>query len=200
MTGFHAGAQQGRLPWPTPGELDSQRRALYDDILGGPRGSGPQAFPLADAEGRLHGPFNAMLIAPLLGSAVQELGAAIRYRTSLTDRGREIAILVLAAYCQSDFEWYAHERVGLRSGLRSEELQALKELTGPPPTFDTCESTIFHTTIALLEQEDLDDKAFAAARAELGVVQLNELTILVGYYRLLSLSLRVWRTPMPDDE
>src|SRR4051794_18477744 len=55
----------GRLPHPTPGELDDDQRAVYDAITGGPRGSGP--FRLTDAEGRLHGPFNAMLVNPQLG-------------------------------------------------------------------------------------------------------------------------------------
>ena len=66
----------GRLPWPTPDELDEPRRAVYDAIAGGPRAAGPQAFRLTDDDGRLEGPFNAMLVSPGVGLALQELGAA----------------------------------------------------------------------------------------------------------------------------
>ena len=189
----------GRLPWPTPGELDDVRRGVYDAIAGGPRAVGPQAFRLTDAEGRLEGPFNAMLVSPGIGHALQDLGAAVRYRTSFSDRAREIAILALAALRRSDFEWYAHERVGRRAGLSEDELSAL--LTGGDPgSLSDDEALLLRTTRLLASSGDLDDEAFAAAEEGLGREQLAELIVLVGYYDLLALSLRVWRTPLPAGE
>ena len=83
--------RHGRIPWPTADELDEEQRAVHHAITAGPRASSAPAFSLTDDEGRLHGPFNAMLLAPRVGLALQELGGALRYRTSLTDREREIA-------------------------------------------------------------------------------------------------------------
>ena len=117
--------QHGRIPWPTPDELTDEQRAVQHAITSGPRASGAPAFSLTDDEGRLHGPFNAMLLAPQVGLAMQELGGALRYRTSLTDREREIAILQVAVARRSEFEWYAHERVGVRAGLTDDELADL---------------------------------------------------------------------------
>ena len=190
-------AVHGRLPWPRPEELDEPRRAVYDAIAGGPRATGP--FRLVDAEGRLEGPFNAMLVSPGVGSALQELGAAVRYRTSLPDRAREIAILALAALRRSDFEWYAHERVGRGAGLSDAELTALRD-GGSPETFSGQERAVLDVTRALATAGDLDDEAFAAAESALGREALAELVVLVGYYDLLALSLRVWRTPVPAGE
>jgi 4-carboxymuconolactone decarboxylase len=187
----------GRLPWPRPEELDSSRREVYDAIAAGPRASGP--FQLLDAEGRLEGPFNAMLVSPGIGLALQELGAAVRYRTSLSDRAREIAILALAALRRSDFEWYAHERVGRRAGLTDDEMAALQK-GGPPDTFSEQERAVLDASRALGNAGDLDDEAFAAAQATLGREMLAELIVVVGYYDLLALSLRVWRTPLPAGE
>lgn len=189
----------GRLPWPTPDELDSERRSVYDAIAGGPRAAGPQAFRLTDDEGRLEGPFNAMLVSPGVGHALQDLGAAVRYRTSLTDRAREIAILALAALRRSDFEWYAHERVGRRAGLSEAELAAL--LDGETPaTLSPDEALLLRTTRLLATEGDLGDADHRAAEAGLGREKLAELVVLVGYYDLLALSLRVWRTPLPAGE
>jgi 4-carboxymuconolactone decarboxylase len=189
----------GRLPWPRPDELDGPRRQVYDAIAGGPRAAGPQAFRLTDDEGRLEGPFNAMLVSPGVGIALQDLGAAIRYRTALPDRAREIAILALAALRRSDFEWYAHERVARRAGLTDDELAAL--LHGlEPAALSEAELTVLRTTTALAVDGDLDDGTFARAEAALGREQLAELIVLVGYYDLLALSLRVWRTPLPEGE
>ena len=97
--------QHGRLEWPRPDELTPDSRAVYDAIAGGPRASAAKVFQMADEDGRLEGPFNAMLTAPALGMPLQELGASIRYRTSFTDRGREIAILAVAAHHACDYEW-----------------------------------------------------------------------------------------------
>src|SRR5581483_3243700 len=98
-----------RIPKLAPSDLDAGQRALYDAIAGGRRAQGPQRFRLTDADGRLEGPFNAFLLQPRLGSALQALGAAVRYETGLDDRCREIAILVVAAHWRCAFEWYAHE-------------------------------------------------------------------------------------------
>ena len=100
-----------RIPKLEPSALDDDQRSLYDAIAGGRRAQGPQLFRLADSAGRLEGPFNAFLLQPRLGSALQALGSAVRYDTALDDRCREIAILVVAAHWRSDFEWYAHEAV-----------------------------------------------------------------------------------------
>ena len=131
-----------RIPKLEPAALDEDQRALYDAIAGGRRAQGPQLFRLADSEGRLEGPFNAFLLQPRLGSALQALGSAVRYDTRLDDRCREIAILIVAAHWESEFEWYAHEAVGRSVGLGDAELAAVRdgrytELTaardGPPP-------------------------------------------------------------------
>ena len=188
--------EHGRLPWFAPHELDASARALYDRITGGPRAHGPQAFALADDGGRLHGPFNAMLVSPEVGTAMQELGAAIRYKSGLTGRAREIAILELSALRRSSFEWYAHERVGKQSGLTDAEIAALHD-GAAAPTFDATESLVRELVRALVRERDLDDITFAVAEKALGERALMDMIALVGYYDLLALSLRVWRTPLP---
>ena len=116
-----------RIPRLEPSALDDDQRSLYDAIAGGRRAQGPQRFRLADSQGRLEGPFNAFLLQPRLGSALQALGSAVRYDTGLDDRCREIAILIVAAHWESEFEWYAHEAVGRSVGLGDAELAAVRD-------------------------------------------------------------------------
>ena len=186
----------GRLPWLAPQDLDPGARELYERILGGPRTQVPRAFPLTDDAGRLNGPFNAMLLTPEVGSALQELGAAIRYRSSLSSRAREIAILEVSVLRHSSFEWYAHVRVGEQAGLTNDEIAALRD-GHPAPTFDPTESLVRDLVATLIRDRDLDDATFTSASQHLGNRALMELIALVGYYDLLALSLRVWRTPLP---
>jgi 4-carboxymuconolactone decarboxylase len=188
--------EHGRLPWYKPHDLDEARRELYDRITGGPRARGPQAFERVDEHGRLHGPFNALLVSPEVGSAVQELGSAIRFKSELTPRAREIAILEVAVLRGSEFEWYAHERVGKQAGLTDGELSALHG-GEPAPSFSPAEALVRATVQVLVRERDLDDDHFAAVAEALGERSLMDLIALVGYYDLLALSLRVWRTPLP---
>ncbi|MFC4015360.1 carboxymuconolactone decarboxylase family protein [Nonomuraea purpurea] len=179
--------------------MTEEQRAVHDEITGGPRAAGPQAFRLTDREGRLEGPFNAMLAAPGVGGPLQRLGAAIRYATALPGRWREIAILEVALARRSDFEWYAHERVGRNAGLTEEELSALRS-QADAPTFDEAERTVRSVCRALVAQRDLDDDLYARAEAALGTTSLYELVVLVGYYDTLALSLATFRTPLPAGE
>jgi hypothetical protein len=65
--------------------------------------------PITDSDGRLLGPFAVMLLSPEVGNAVQQVGAKIRFSTTLTGRERELAILSVAGVLRSDFERLAHE-------------------------------------------------------------------------------------------
>jgi len=189
----------GRLHWLAPEELDDEQRALYKGITGGARSQAPRTFSLTDERGRLNGPFNAMLVSPNVGVTLQELGSAIRFKSGFTGRAREIAILELAVLRTSEFEWYAHERVGLNAGLTHEELDAIKHGRSAP-TLDAAETLIRSLVRTIAIDRDLDDATFATAVATLGEPLLNDLIALVGYYDLLALSLRIWRTPLPAGE
>ena len=185
-----------RIPSFEPSALDAEQRSLYDAIAGGRRAQGPQLFRLADTQGRLEGPFNAFLLQPRLGSALQALGSAVRYDTGLDDRCREIAILVVAAHWRSDFETYAHEAVGRSVGLGDAELDAVRE--GRHAALAGRESVVARTVAALVARGDLDDAEYREAVAQVGPAGLFELLTLVGYYTTLALQLRVFRVPAPE--
>lgn len=192
----HSELRHGRLPWPRPDELTEPQREVHGSIVGGPR-SGESAFRLTDPDGRLHGPFNIMLAAPGPGLALSELGAALRFRTSLSDRVREISILTLSALERSSFEWYAHEAVARRIGMTDAEIAALAACE-PAPSFDDVERTVQRAVIELVEGGDLDDAAHADLVAHLGTEGVVELVVLVGYYSTLAVAMRALRTPLPE--
>jgi alkylhydroperoxidase family enzyme len=194
------GPSTTRLPLLLPGSLSDEQRAVYEAVTGGARASGrtPPAG-LADDIGRLQGPFNAMLYSPSVGLPMQDLGAALRFRTGFTRREREIATLVVAAHARSDYEWYAHERIGRRHGLGEDEIAALRE--GRAPMFaDVRERVVYEAARQLAAEGDLADAVFTEAAATLGRAAVVELVTLVGYYQAVALQLRVFRVGVPDGE
>ena len=188
-----SGARIGKFE---PSSLDAEQRSLYDAIAGGRRAQGPQLFRLVDGDGRLEGPFNAFLLQPRLGSALQALGSSVRYDTGLDDRCREIAILAVAAHWRSDFEWYAHEAVARSAGLDDAELAAVRD--GRHAALAGREAVVARTVAALTVRGDLDDAEYLAAVEAVGAAGLFELLTVVGYYATLALQLRVFRVPAPD--
>jgi AhpD family alkylhydroperoxidase len=187
--------QYGRLHWFVPDELNEEQRAYYDRLLSGPRD--PKG--VVDGSGRLVGAFNARLLDPATGTAIQELGAALRFGTVLTARQREIAILTVAQAEQCSYEWNAHAEVARRAGLTDPELEGLRTGTwagtGPPEEYLT-----WKVVRALAGEGDLTDAGYAEAAGALGEPALFALVSLVGHYRHTALAIRVWRVPLREGD
>ena len=186
-----------RLDHLTKDGLNPAQDALYDALIGGLLGGTRSAAVITDDDGKVQGPFTVMLHHPTVGHPVQDLGAVLRFRGSLSDRARELVILVVAAHWQSDFEWWAHESIGRNVGLTDAEIDALR--TGAPLTIDDAvDQAAFDAARALVGHADLDDEEYAAVQAVLGNEQLVEVTAIVGYYAMLALQMRVFRIDAPE--
>lgn len=179
-----------------PDQLNDAQRAVYEAIVGGPRASGPQLFELTAPDGSLHGPFGLMVQLPPLGAPLQELGAAIRYRSHLTDREREIATLTLARTTDSDFERYAHEAVGRAVGLTTEEIAGLRDGTFTGDSHR--EAAIARLSARLAESPAVTAEDRQALAADLDDDTVIAVTILVGYYRTLAQMMGLFDIGAPD--
>ena len=137
-----------------------------------------------------------MVVAPRVGLHLQRLGGAIRYETTLPDAARELAILLCARAERSQFEWYAHAPIAAAAGVPDGVIDAI--LAGEPPSLhDPIEEAIVSVTTSLIEAGDVPDHLYDTAAGVLTDVQLVELSVLVGYYRSLSVILRLFRVSLP---
>lgn len=173
-----------------PLDLDDDQRALYDEITAGPRGGSDAPFALTTPEGALRGPFAAMLLAPAVGHAVQQLGSTLRFGSGLDERSREIAILVVARAMGSVFERDAHEAVAVRCGFTRSELDFLR--AGDHSDFSPRERLVADLVTALVEHPATD-----VTGAGLTLAELYELTTIAGYYRMLATQLRLFDLDEP---
>ncbi|OBY29447.1 carboxymuconolactone decarboxylase family protein [Mycolicibacter kumamotonensis] len=186
-----------RIPSFGPDNLDESQSRLYAAIVGGRAGI-TTTVPLTDDEGVLTGPFNAMLLSPELGMALQELGTAIRYRSALRPRSRELAILAVAAHWQCQFELDAHTLIGAHVGLTGAELDALRS-GGELQLHDDEEAATLTVARTLVRTADLDPSDYDAAASALGPAKLFEISTLVGYYSLLALQMRIFGVSRPPE-
>ena len=187
-----------RLEGLTPEELTAEQRELYESIAGGDRAR-DASFRLTEADGSLVGPFNVLLLSPVVGNAVQSVGAAIRFGCGLSPMVREIAILAVATHWRSPFEWWAHDPIARRAGLSDDQIAALH--AGEIPVFDDETADAAYAFVqALIAGGRADDDVFGAARDAFGQDGVMELVTLVGYYSLLAQLMQTFDVGVPVGE
>lgn len=187
-----------RLPMLSEADLDADQKRLHEALTGSERAKAPRRFPLANDDGSLNGPFNALLYSPEVGDAAQTLGALLRFESSLPADLREVAILTVARHWRADYEWFAHAIIAEREGLDPATIEAIK--AGKEPS-DGADRALVHRFVSeLLENKRVSDETYAAAVEKLGEKGCVELVVLAGYYCMISGVLNVFEVDMPPGE
>lgn len=176
-------------------ELDADQRRLHDRIVDGPRRTQASLVPITDAQGRLLGPFGPMTIAPGVGDAVQQVGAALRFATTMSARTKEAVILLVASRRECVYEWMLHEDAAVAEGIDRAAISALRAAVRPAGLGRETDAALVIAD-RLLAAGALTDAEYARAIAEVGEVVLAELVWLVGYYSMLALALAVFEPPL----
>jgi alkylhydroperoxidase family enzyme len=179
-----------RVPLIRPEAMTPEQRDVYERLLADERRGGPKAMLAKEGGGGLAGPFNALLLSPRIGDTLQELGHTLRFGGELSDRMREIVILTVATARRSEFEWDAHARIGRRVGLTDAELEGIG--TGVATFEDPAEQMVARLALALVVAREVDDELYGRCEARLGAGQMFEVSVIVGYYDLLALQMRVF--------
>ena len=174
-----------RAPFLEPEDMTAAQRAVHDAIAAGPRGSSR------------YGPFNAWLQSPELADRAQKLGELLRFGTSIPPRLKELAILCVGRHWTAQFEWFAHKKLALEAGLAPAVIDAVEARKRPDFVNDD-EAVIYDFAQELLTRHDVSDARYAAADAALGRAGVVELVSVLGYYTLVSMTLNVFRAPLPD--
>ncbi|HEY7292868.1 MAG TPA: hypothetical protein VH583_23720 [Vicinamibacterales bacterium] len=164
-------------------EMTPPQRTMIDHLLGGERGG-------------TGGPFNVFLRSPEMGDIAQQLGANVRYHSSLPDPLKEMAILIVARDWMAQYEWYAHKRLALQAGVKPAVVDAIAAGTRPS-AMGPDEDAVYTFETELLATRQVSDKTFASAVASVGERGVVDLVGLMGYYSLVSMALNVDRYPLP---
>ena len=188
-----------RISYITPENFTEAQQHLFKSITGGKRGEGRAPEDLLNAEGGMSGPFNAWLRSPVLGEAAQRVGEAVRFESALPPQLRELAILVVAAKWNAQYEWWAHEKIARREGLDKGVIESVKAETLPNFSNST-ESVVYNFARELLDEHRVSDHLYDKAVELLGEAMVVELVILLGYYTLVSMTLNVFEVSVPTGE
>jgi len=173
-----------RFTPPVAGSMTADQQRVADAITGGMRGDIP-------------GPLLMWLLRPELADRAQNLGEYARYKTSLAPELSEIAILTVARYWGSEFEWYAHKQIALAAGVSADLVESIRSHS--EPVWQKPEqATVNAFTRMLLETRRVTDAVYDEAVAALGQDGVVDLVGIVGYYSMISMTINVFDVPLPD--
>jgi 4-carboxymuconolactone decarboxylase len=163
--------------------LNARQRAAHDAILAGPRGV-------------VEGPLRVWLLSPDLADRAQSLGAFCRFGTTLAPDLSELAILVTGAFWRAGFEWHVHAPIAERAGIAPAAIEAMR--TGKTPDLKGEQEIVYRFSRTLLETHAVEDDIYEAAVRALGLTGVVELVGLLGYYSLISMTIKAFKVPVPE--
>jgi len=164
-------------------QMTPEQKKMTDHILSGERTS-------------MGGPFNVLLRSPEMGDLAQQLGAHLRFHSSLPRKLNEMAIIMVARAWTAQYEWYAHKSLALQAGLDPAVVDSIAA-GKRPSSMSKEEEAIYNFCTELLNTRQVADSTFAAAKQAFGERGVVDLLGVTGYYQLVSAILNVDRYPLP---
>lgn len=150
-------------------DLTEEQRETYDWVV--------------RSRGKMIRPFEVLLHTPKIARLTAELGAEIRFDSTLSDHDRELVIITAATLHGCKFEWDSHLPLARAAGVRPDVVEYLRK--DRPAELTEVESLLIGFVRELCAESTVSPSRFAAARAYLGTAGVVELCATVGYYTML---------------
>lgn len=172
----------GRITAPPVEQMNEEQKKQYDSsvrAMGGPAG-----------------PRMPLINSPEVVQAWQGMQEALS-KSALPNKLREVAIIAVAAVWKSEFEWYVHSKSALQLGVAAAAVEAIR--AGKEPQFTAeDEAVVYRYSHELVANHRVSDATYNAAWKLLGTRTLVDLTVLLGHYTSVSMTLNAHEVPLPD--
>jgi 4-carboxymuconolactone decarboxylase len=148
-----------------------------------------------ETRGPLMGPNKIWVHNPKLARVAAPFGGHFQAGNySLTEREREIAVIIINSKWRSAYPTAAHERRGKEVGLPAAKVEAL--LSGLPTSFDDPrEQIVYEIAVCLSNARWVSKGLYDRAVAELGHVGVTDVITLMGHYTSVSMTLAFYDVP-----
>ena len=163
-------------------EMTPAQRDGYKFLVDGPRG-------------RLPGPYKIWVHNPKLLRAAAPLGEHFTPKqSSLSEREREIAVVVITSKWHSLYPNAAHEKRGKEVGLPAAAVEAI--IAGLPTSFsDAREQVVYEVAMTLAQGRPISQGLHDRAVKALGHEGVTDMIVLMGYYTAVSLTMNFYAVP-----
>jgi 4-carboxymuconolactone decarboxylase len=138
----------------------------------------------ASRGGQMIRPFAAMIHRPEIARAAADLGAVIRFESTLSDHDREVVICTTAIERDCPFEWDSHIPIARKAGVSEATLQSIENRHDVE---DADDAVLVDFTRELCRTGKVADAVFEGAWSRLDEEGTVELAAIIGYYTMLAL-------------
>jgi 4-carboxymuconolactone decarboxylase len=178
-------AAQGadRLPTISPAQYTAEQKQAAADFE-------------AARKTPVFGPFEPLMHSPEVMSQARAMGDYLRYKSAIGNTLSELAILVTAREWTQDYEWYVHQPIATKAGIRPETIEAIAQ-GRRPSTMSADEEIVYDYAIELLKNKHVSDATFERAKVRFGTKGVVDMTGIVGYYTFLAMQLNAAQYPVP---
>lgn len=153
---------------------------------------------LMRAGGRTGGPYTAYMRNPLFFKINQAMGDAVR-ANSLTPAERQIAILTTVRHYNAPYAWTVQARAALAAGVARDIIDAINDRRRPHVT-QAGELAAWEVAESLASKHAIDDATYSRALAALGEQRLVDVVVTVGFFSMVSTTLRAFEIDPPADD
>jgi len=160
-----------RLPYVSSSE-DPKVRQLIDRIK-------------LERGGRLINLYKVLLNSPAVAEGWLNLLTAVRQKSSLPDRYRELVILRIAIVNGTAYEFVQHVPHARAAGLTEEEIEAVHTPRPGKPLTGT-DLAVLSLADAMTREIRVPDAVFQPVADAFGPQQLTELTVTIAAYNMVS--------------
>jgi 4-carboxymuconolactone decarboxylase len=170
-----------RLPKLPEAELSDRQKELHARIAG--------------KRGQVRGPYLVWLHSPELCDRVEALGAYVRYDCSLSEKLRELSILITARYWDAQHSWNAHIDKAVAAGISPAPLAAFA--AGETPVFEAEDERVFFAFCWEMLQEHFVSRAtFEKALARFGNQGVVDIIGCLGNFSMLAMCLNAFEVDL----
>ncbi len=155
------------------------------------------AQKVAGSRGAMRGPFVPALHSPGVLRAIEATGAYVRFHNALPDDLKELATLVVGRFWGAQYEWYAHARLALQSGVEPAIVAAIRKGEAPQK-LSPAQAAIYNFCVELNGTHGVRDETFRAVASRFGTRGVMDLIGICGHYSMISMILNVAQVPTPD--
>jgi 4-carboxymuconolactone decarboxylase len=145
--------------------------------------------------GLVPGPHKIWLANPALSKTIVPTGAYFQQKSTLSKAEIEIATCVICGRWRAAYSTFEHEKIGVHLGhLDPAKCAAL--IAGLPTSFDDPrEQVVYELASALAEARVVPQFIFQRAHELLGDAGIVDVTVLMGWFAMVSLTLMAFDVP-----
>lgn len=188
----------GRLPLIDPATMTPAQRKLFDELNATwvvvAKQLGVQA---TTADGRLIGPFNALLLHPEVSEKLSDFQVAEAKYTTLSKRVREVVIIAVGAIWHAEYELYAQKATARQLGFSDAAIAALAKGDIPEKELSEEEKVATQLTHQLVSHHRVGEELYRKGEKIFGTKGLFDLIALIGEYQTVCGALCLFEVPVP---